>query len=321
MNFELPDTANQLIAAVHKWIDAEMPRRGLVAAFDEVQWKSFLQWELLHPDFGDYLHRCVGLMESARAGLPGPVLEGFLAAHADRSGRAAGALQDGKVVTSVLADRPGPLLVGWGGVADLVIDQQTGDVLSDTALPSADLSYPVPHGWLTAVQRTSDDAMRADRWLIGAALLSGLVDGALALTTEHVLGRQQFGKPLAAFQGVQLPLAELKVWADGLRLSVLDTAGLRDRSMPQWELSAAMTWLVAARASERATKVCHQSFGASGFCNETGLVQLTWAMSWLRLSVGVASAQERVLGSRRHYLDGHQSVEPGCLVLEGSATA
>jgi alkylation response protein AidB-like acyl-CoA dehydrogenase len=228
-------------------------------------------------------------------------------------------LHDGKVVTSVLADRSGPLLVGWGGVADLVMEQRTGQKLSASALPLADLSYPVPHGWLDEIHNTGNDALRADRWLLAAALLSGLIEGALELTTEHVLSREQFGKPLAAFQGVQLPLAELKVWCDGVRLSVLDTAGLKDRGDEQWGLSAAFTWLAAVRAAERATKVCHQSFGALGFCNETGLVQLTWSMSWLRLSVGVESAQESVLASRSSFLDEHQASEPGCLVLEGSA--
>jgi hypothetical protein len=228
------------------------------------------------------------------------------------------ALRDGKVVTSVVADRSGPLLVGWGGVADMVMEQRTGQKLWGAALPLADLSYPVPHGWLDDSHCTGADSLRADRWLIAAALLSGLIEGALELTTEHVLSRQQFGKPLAAFQGVQLPLAELKVWCDGVRLGVLDTAGLRDRGDTRWGLSAAFTWLAAVRAAERASKVCHQSFGALGFCNETGLVQLTWSMSWLRLSVGVESAQQSVMVSRSKFLDEHQASEPGCLVLEGS---
>jgi alkylation response protein AidB-like acyl-CoA dehydrogenase len=200
-----------------------------------------------------------------------------------------------------------------------VFDQRSGVKLANSKLPLAKLAYSVPHGWLDQEFVGQPDPLQAERWFVASALIAGIIDGALELTAEHVIERQQFGKSLATFQAVQFPLAELKVWNDGVRLCALDTATQRDRGDLRWELSSALSWLNAVRAAERATKVCHQSFGALGFCNETGLVQLTTALTWLRLSVGVRSAQQRVLASRKHYLEHDHSTEPSCLVLEGFA--
>jgi hypothetical protein len=318
MNFELPDTALQLQDTIRRWVDSEVPRRGIVEAYTEGQWRNFLQWELLDVDFGDYFHRAVGLMEVVRAGLPGPVLESYLALRADTTTSASVALRDGAVVTSVTQNRKGPLLVGWGAVASLVVDQQTGATLAKSPLQRAEFAYPVPHGWLSHDDVVVNDSLRGDRWYVGAALLAGLVAGALELTTEHVLVRHQFGKPLGSFQAVQFPLAELKVWSDGVRFMVLDAALRRDRGDASWEVAAAMAWLNAVRAARLATKACHQSFGALGFCNETGLVQLTSGMSWLRMSVGVDAAHSYVLDSRENFLNEHSGDEPPSLVLEGS---
>jgi hypothetical protein len=319
MQFALPDTAIQLEETIKRWVDAEVPRQGVVEAYRSDLWQSFLQWDLLLPDFGDYLHRTVGLMEASTAGLLGPVLEAYLAVVADDSGMAEAALRRGGVVTSALVNRAKPVLTGWGAVANLVVDQQTGQVLRDAPLPPAEFAYPTPHGWLAHDDVHPEDPHVAEKWYAATALVSGLIAGALALTTAHVKDRHQFGKPLAAFQAVQFPLAELKVWADGVRLLALDTAIKRDAGDERWTVAAALGWLSAVRAAQRATKTCHQSFGASGFCNETGLVQLTSSLTWLRLSVGTDAARRFVLDSRAaHLMDGGAS-EPGCLILEGSA--
>jgi hypothetical protein len=321
MQFALPDTAIQLEDTIKRWVDAEVPRQGVIEPYRSDLWQSFLKWDLLLPDFGDYLHRTVGLMETSTAGLLGPVLEAYLAIVADDSGTAEAALRRGDVVTSARLDRAEPVLTGWGAVANLVVDQQTGQVLRDAPLPPAEFAYPVPHGWLVHDDFRPDDPHVAEKWYLATTLASGLITGALALTTAHVKERHQFGKPLAAFQAVQFPLAELKVWADGVRLLALDTAIKRDAGDERWTLAAALGWLSTVRAAEKATKTCHQSFGASGFCNETGLVQLTSSLTWLRLTVGTAAAQQFVLDSRAAHLRRGTTQGPGCLILEGSAVS
>ena len=48
--------------------------------------------------------------------------------------------------------------------------------------------------------------------------LLGMLDRAIDLTRSHVLVREQFGKPLAAFQAVQFQLTEAEVERRGLEV-------------------------------------------------------------------------------------------------------
>jgi alkylation response protein AidB-like acyl-CoA dehydrogenase len=147
----------------------------------------------------------------------------------------------------------------------------------------------------------------------GAALLAGLSAGALELTCAHVTTREQFGRPLAAFQAVQLPLAEVFAYAEGMRLCALDAAWRLSAGDPRAPETAALAWLWASRAASRVADVCHQAFGAAGFCDETGLTQYTWQMAWLRLSIGSETAREHVLTGRNPNGERH----PPSLVLSG----
>ena len=318
MDFVLSPTAQDVKNAVGRWVENQA-RNGRTDAFDKARWQSFLGLELMDTDPDTLFVRCVGLMEAARAGLPGPVLEAQMALLADKSGRALPALAKGLVVSSVQPGPAGPTLVGWGGVADLVVDSATGAVVADGPLPAGQFAYPVPHGWLDKQAAAMGDSLARERWLYGAALLSGLCQGALEITAEHVKVREQFGNVLAAYQAVQFPLAECKVLSDGVQLSALDAATRAARNDPMAPVSAALAWLAACQVAERVTRVCHQAFGASGFCYESGLVDLTWGMSWLRLKVGSRGAQDYLAASRRMGRELASSQAPGCRVLEGFA--
>src|SRR3546814_6445073 len=45
-----------------------------------------------------------------------------------------------------------------------------------------------------------------------------MLDRAIELTRDHVLGREQFGQPLASFQSVQFQLTEAEVERSGLEM-------------------------------------------------------------------------------------------------------
>lgn len=318
MDFAFSETAHDVQDAVGRWVDKQQ-RRGRTDAFDLARWQSFLGLGILDVDHDTLFDRCVGLMEAARAGLPGPVLEAQLALLADRSGHAAAALAKGALVSSVYPGKRGPTLVGWGGVAELVIDQSNGAVAATAPLPAGQFSYPVPHGWLDKVADSVGDGLAAERWLYGAVLLAGLCQGAIELTADYVRVREQFGQPLASYQAIQFPLAEAKILADGARFAALDAALRVAFGRPHAGVSAALAWLCATQTAERITRTCHQSFGSTGFTYETGLVDLTWAMSWLRLTVGNKGAQKFLTAARRVGRAERTGLAPGCLVLEGFA--
>jgi hypothetical protein len=316
MRFDLPDTAEQLRSEVARWVDRRVPARGSTTAFSPDIWREFVHIGLLDPSV-DELHRCVGLVEACRHGMCGPVLEARLGLLADPSGTAERALADGRVVTSVAPSPAGATLVGWGSVADLVVDQPSGAIVSREPLPAVRMSQPMPHGWYQRGAAATADPLDRERWLTGAAIIAGLAQGALALAVEHTANRRQFGRQLASFQAVQFPLAECKILVDGLYLMVLDAADRADRGTQdrgtQDRVTSALAWLAAVRCAEATTKASHQAFGALGFCLEAGLVQLTSGMAWLRLTSATRAARSYLAAHRQRQEPG---VAPGCLVLE-----
>jgi alkylation response protein AidB-like acyl-CoA dehydrogenase len=316
MRFDLPDTAEQLRSEVARWVDRRVPARGSTTAFSPDIWREFVHIGLLDPSV-DELHRCVGLVEACRHGMCGPVLEARLGLLADPSGTAERALADGRVVTSVAPSPAGATLVGWGSVADLVVDQPSGAVVSREPLPAVRMTQPMPHGWYQRGAAATADPLDRERWLTGAAIIAGLAQGALALAVEHTANRRQFGRQLASFQAVQFPLAECKILVDGLYLMVLDAADRADRGTQdrgtQDRVTSALAWLAAVRCAEATTKASHQAFGALGFCLEAGLVQLTSGMAWLRLTSATRAARSYLAAHRQRQEPG---VAPGCLVLE-----
>jgi len=100
--------------------------------------------------------------------------------------------------------------------------------------------------------------------LAGAcALADGAVAGALALTTAHVASRQQFGRPLAAFQAVAQQIADVYIASRTLHLATLSAcwrlhAGLEAGD----DLDMAAYWL--AEQAPAALMTCHHLHGGIG---------------------------------------------------------
>ncbi|MCL4747029.1 MAG: cyclohexanecarboxyl-CoA dehydrogenase [Burkholderiaceae bacterium] len=79
------------------------------------------------------------------------------------------------------------------------------------------------------------------RALIGLQVLA-VARVALEETWSHVSGREAFGKPLAAFQGVSHPLAECETQLEAARLLCLQTLWLKDRGLPHTAQAAMCKW-------------------------------------------------------------------------------
>ena len=69
------------------------------------------------------------------------------------------------------------------------------------------------------------------------ALADGAVAGALALTKDYVATREQFGRPLAAFQAVSQQIADVYIASRTLHLATCRRAGgwaRGERRAPTW---------------------------------------------------------------------------------------
>jgi cyclohexanecarboxyl-CoA dehydrogenase len=79
------------------------------------------------------------------------------------------------------------------------------------------------------------------RALIGLQVLA-VARAALDETWAHVAGREAFGRPLAAFQGVSHPLAAFDTQLEAARLLCLQTLWLKDRGAPHSAEAAMCKW-------------------------------------------------------------------------------
>jgi alkylation response protein AidB-like acyl-CoA dehydrogenase len=109
----------------------------------------------------------------------------------------------------------------------------------------------------------------AGRIGIGAQSI-GIARGALALATAYAKQRRQFDAPIASFQAIRFPLAQVRTEIEAARLLVLRAAWLKDRGAA-FTREAAQSKLYASETANRAAYACLQVFGGYGYMREYGI--------------------------------------------------
>jgi len=104
------------------------------------------------------------------------------------------------------------------------------------------------------------------------ALADGAVAGALALTRDHVATREQFGRPLAAFQAVSQQIADVYIASRTLHLATLSAAWRLDTGLDaSADLEVAGYWC--AEQAPRSVRICHHLHGGLG-------MDVTYPLHW-----------------------------------------
>lgn len=137
----------------------------------------------------------------------------------------------------------------------------------------------------TAVDRVAVEAALDRGRLLRAAVMVGGAEAVLGLTTEHVLTRHQFGRPLAAFQAVRHLAADVAIAVDGARLLVEDAARTEHPGL----VAAAVH--VAGRAYVQAVVSAAQLHGGVGVTDEHVLPQHFRRAEAMRLRCGSERSQ------------------------------
>jgi alkylation response protein AidB-like acyl-CoA dehydrogenase len=101
-----------------------------------------------------------------------------------------------------------------------------------------------------------------------AAQAVGIAQAALDAAVAYTPERQQFGQPIAAFQGVQFMLADMAMQVHAARLMVRHAAALIDRGAPSTALESSMAKCFASDAAMRVTTDAVQLFGGYGYTRE-----------------------------------------------------
>lgn len=134
-------------------------------------------------------------------------------------------------------------------------------VFDNCKVPKENVLGEVGKGYKIAIETLNEGRIG-----IGAQML-GIAQGAYDATLEYIKGREQFGKPIAQFQGVQFQLAEMRTSLEAIRLLVYNAARLKDAGEDFIE-QAAFAKLYASRAGEKICSMAVDLFGGNGFTKE-----------------------------------------------------
>ncbi len=140
-------------------------------------------------------------------------------------------------------------------------DTQYAVTFRGTPVAAADRIGPAGSGWATW-SGVMDDAL-----ILLAAQAVGGAQFALDITVQYAKDREQFDKPLGAFQALAHDMANAKTAVDGARLLVHQAAWARSDSRPVDQL-APMAKLFACQTFRDVTAMAQQIFGGVGFTLE-----------------------------------------------------
>ncbi|MDT7570237.1 MAG: hypothetical protein QOE05_411 [Actinomycetota bacterium] len=112
----------------------------------------------------------------------------------------------------------------------------------------------------------TDDEVRILAGVVVAAEATGLAGWALDTSTAYAKTREQFGRPIGAFQAVKHRCADMLVLAEQARATTWDAArALDDPASPERDLAASVAVAVAVEAAVDNAKSCVQVLGGIGY--------------------------------------------------------
>ncbi|MBP2033196.1 butyryl-CoA dehydrogenase [Clostridium algifaecis] len=137
--------------------------------------------------------------------------------------------------------------------------------------------------------------MTLDGGRIGiAAQALGLAEGALEYAIDYMKERKQFGKPLAAFQGLQWYIAEMKVQVDAAKYIVYKAAWKKQEGLP-YSVDAAEAKLIAAETAMAVTTKSLQILGGYGFTKDYPLERMMRDAKITEIYEGTSEVQKMVI--------------------------
>jgi alkylation response protein AidB-like acyl-CoA dehydrogenase len=168
-----------------------------------------------------------------------------------------------KGITAFLVDRdtPGFTIGKKEDKLGIRASSTTELIFENVRVPADRVLGEVGQGYKVAIETLNEGRIG-----IGAQMI-GLADGALAHTLRYVQEREQFGRPISKFQGVQFQLAQMATDIEAARLLVYNAARLKDAGLPFLK-EAAMAKLVSSQMAQQVTSLCIDLHGGYGFTKE-----------------------------------------------------
>lgn len=134
-------------------------------------------------------------------------------------------------------------------------------ILEDCKVPKENVLGELGKGYKISIETLNEGRIGIGAQMIGIA--AGALECALAYTGE----RQQFGKPINQFQGVQFQLAEMATDLEAARLLVYNAARMKDNGV-NFVKEAAMAKLYSSRVAERVASKAIELYGGYGYVKD-----------------------------------------------------
>ncbi|HEV2382909.1 MAG TPA: acyl-CoA dehydrogenase [Terriglobia bacterium] len=134
-------------------------------------------------------------------------------------------------------------------------------ILEDCRVPKANVLGDVGKGYKVAIETLNEGRIGI------AAQMLGVARGALEHALSYAKERQQFGKPIADFQGIQFQLARLATDVEAGRLMTYNAARLKDAAYP-YVKEAAMAKYFCSQVAERVASEAVEVYGGYGYTRD-----------------------------------------------------
>ncbi|MGW1890011.1 acyl-CoA dehydrogenase family protein [Streptomyces sp. NPDC002004] len=289
MHFQLTDDQRALRGGIRELLSRRFGRDALRAAadsggtLDRALWRDlgeagFFALCLPEAEGGVGLglpEAVLAFEEAGRVLLPGPLVATQLAA-----GRIAGAAEGTTVVAAVDGTT-----VEWLAASDVL----EGDASGAEPMRSVDPLTPVHR--VPAAAPGAGGPAAATAALLTAAEQLGTAARVCELAVEYAGRREQFGRPIGAFQAVKHLCARMLIRVELARAAVYAAAVTTD------PLDVMTARLLADEAAVRNTRDCLQVHGGMGFTWESD-VHLYLKRAWIRTQRGgPAAVREELLAA------------------------
>lgn len=129
-----------------------------------------------------------------------------------------------------------------------------------------------------------------------AAQALGIAQGALDATVKYVKEREQFGKPIAKFQGLQWMIAEMEVKTHAARNLVYEAACRKGKGL-EFSKHAAMAKLYAAEVAMEVSTKAVQLHGGYGYTQEYPVERMMRDAKITEIYEGTSEVQKMVIAA------------------------
>ncbi len=161
-------------------------------------------------------------------------------------------------------------------------------VLQDCRIPAGNLLGTAGEGFKQAMK-----VLDGGRISI-AALAVGIAAGALQHAVAYAREREQFGKPIGAFQLIQAKIADMGVQVDAARLLTQRAAALKDAGR-KTTLESSMAKLYASEVAVRVADEAIQVFGGYGYTKDYPVEKFARDAKLCTIGEGTSEIQRLVI--------------------------